>query len=108
MQRNWIGVVELVSAMMISGTIGFFVVISNQPTFNVVFSRCIIGAVGLGIVCASLGMFKREYFTKRNITLAVLSGVAVVTNWILLFGSFSKARLRFRQLCITPSRSFWR
>ncbi|TDQ63883.1 threonine/homoserine efflux transporter RhtA [Maritalea mobilis] len=93
MQRNWIGVVELVTAMMISGTIGFFVVVSNQPTFNVVFSRCLIGAVGLGIVCAALGMFKREYFTKRNITLAVLSGVAVVTNWILLFGSFSKASI---------------
>ena len=39
------GTVEMTAAMVISGTIGWFVVLSGQPVMDVVFWRCAFGAV---------------------------------------------------------------
>ena len=86
------GTVEMTAAMVISGTIGWFVVFSGQPVMNVVFWRCVFGAATLLIVCAALGLL-RGAFTLRLVGLAALGGMAIVVNWLLLFTSYSRASI---------------
>ena len=42
---------EMVGAMLISGTIGWFVLVSGVPVIEVVFWRCVIGGLTLLLVC---------------------------------------------------------
>ena len=44
MKKTARGVAEMTAAMTISGTIGMFVVLSDQPVMNIVFWRCAIGS----------------------------------------------------------------
>ncbi|MRX35290.1 DMT family transporter [Aminobacter sp. MDW-2] len=87
------GTVEMTAAMVISGTIGLFVVLSGQPVMDVVFWRCAFGAITLLIVCAALGLFRPEVMTRRQIGWAAAGGVAIVSNWILLFAAFPRASI---------------
>ncbi len=86
------GTVEMTAAMMISGTIGWFVVVSGQPVMDVVFWRCAIGAPVLLAVCAALGLL-RGTLTPRLLLFAALGGVAIVLNWLLLFAAYSRASI---------------
>lgn len=87
------GTVEMTAAMVISGTIGLFVVLSGQPVMDVVFWRCAFGAITLLIVCAALGLFRAEVMSHRQIVHAAIGGVAIVSNWILLFAAFPRASI---------------
>ena len=87
------GSVEMTAAMLISGTIGWFVLMSGQPVIDVVLWRCLFGALTLLIICASLGHFRGGMLTWRLFGLAVLGGVAIVVNWLLLFGAYSRASI---------------
>jgi len=87
------GTVEMTAAMVISGTIGLFVVLSGQPVMDVVFWRCAFGAVTLLIVCAALGLFRPEVMSRSQIAYAAIGGVAIVSNWILLFAAFPRASI---------------
>ena len=87
------GTAEMTAAMLISGTIGWFVLLSGQPVMDVVFWRCVFGAATLLIVCASLGMLRRDAIPRRLIALAALGGVAIVVNWLLLFAAYSRASI---------------
>lgn len=86
------GTVEMAAAMMISGTIGWFVVLSGRPVLDVVFWRCAFGAGALLIVCAALGLL-RGNLTPRLLAFAALGGVAIVVNWLLLFAAYSRASI---------------
>ena len=59
------GTVEMTAAMIISGTIGWFVVRSGQPVADVVFWRCVFGALTLLAVCAGLGLLRGAITWKR-------------------------------------------
>lgn len=87
------GIAEMGTAMTISGTIGFFVVMSQQPLANIVFWRCVFGAVTLLFVCAALGFLRPGVITKRQLALAVLGGVAIVANWLFLFAAYPLASI---------------
>ena len=87
------GTAEMTAAMMISGTIGWFVVVSGQPVWDVVFWRCIFGAVTLLVICAAMGLLRRDIISTRQILLAALGGVAIVANWLLLFAAYSRASI---------------
>lgn len=87
------GTAEMTAAMIISGTIGLFVVLSRQPVANIVFWRCAIGALTLLITCAVLGLFSPSVISRRQIGLAALGGVAIVTNWLLLFSAYPRASI---------------
>lgn len=87
------GSLEMVAAMLISGTIGWFVLVSGQPVLEVVFWRCVFGAVTLLLICAAMGFLKPGVLTRATFLLAVASGVAIVGNWVLLFASYSKASI---------------
>lgn len=86
------GTLEMVSAMVISGTIGFVVLQTGQPSLNVVFWRCFFGAITLLLVCMAMGLL-RSQLTWRTACLAALGGMAIVINWVLLFGAFSRASI---------------
>ncbi|PWB30083.1 EamA family transporter [Pseudomonas sp. SDI] len=87
------GSLEMVAAMLISGTIGWFVLVSGQPVLDVVFWRCVFGAGTLLLICAAMGFLKPGILTRTTFALAVLSGVAIVGNWVLLFASYSRASI---------------
>lgn len=86
------GIVEMSLAMAISGTIGWFVLMSGRPVLDVVFWRCVFGLAALFVLCAALGQF-RYRLTLRQFGIAVFGGVALVLNWLLLFGSYSHASI---------------
>ncbi|HWW99592.1 DMT family transporter [Collimonas sp.] len=92
MDKKVSGTLEMTAAMVISGTIGWFVVVSGQPVLDVVFWRCVFGAATLLAVCAALGLL-RGAFNWRLLALAALGGVAIVLNWLLLFVSYSRATI---------------
>ncbi|EBU8131907.1 DMT family transporter [Salmonella enterica subsp. enterica] len=87
------GAMEMTAAMLISGTIGWFVVMSGQPVQAVVFWRCLFGAATLLAVCIGLGLFRKQYLTIRVVALAALGGVAIVLNWLLLFAAYPRASI---------------
>lgn len=93
MKENLRGTVEMTAAMVISGTIGWFVVLSGRPVSEVVFWRCLIGAATLLPVCAAMGYLRRGQVTRRQLALAALGGVAIVANWLLLFAAYSRASI---------------
>jgi len=86
------GTIEMTAAMAILGTIGWFVVLSGQPVLDVVFWRCAFGAMTLLVICAALGLL-RHALPPRIVAMAALGGAAIVINWLLLFGSFSRASI---------------
>ncbi len=87
------GAAEMTLAMLMSGTIGWLVVSSQQSPFNVVFFRCIFGGATLALVCAVLGLFRRRLFSWKMLGLALLGGAAIVINWVLLFAAYSRASI---------------
>lgn len=87
------GSLEMTVAMLISGTIGWFVLVSGQPVLDVVFWRCVFGAGALLLICGAFGFLRKDILTSRRFLLAVLSGVAIVGNWVLLFASYSRASI---------------
>ncbi|WP_350615638.1 DMT family transporter [Pseudomonas sp. HY7a-MNA-CIBAN-0227] len=84
---------EMVGAMLISGTIGWFVLAAGVPVIEVVFWRCVIGALTLVAVCGLLGYLRLDLLSYSTLALAMLSGVAIVGNWLLLFASYAKASI---------------
>ncbi|MDH4566875.1 DMT family transporter [Pseudomonas sp. BN414] len=87
------GSLEMVAAMLISGTIGWLVMLSGQSVLDVVFWRCLFGALTLLVICAAMGFLRPGILTRATFLLAVLSGVAIVGNWVLLFASYSRASI---------------
>jgi drug/metabolite transporter (DMT)-like permease len=87
------GTVQMTAAMLISGTIGWFVVVSGQPVSGVVFWRCLFGALSLLAVCALMGFLRPGVMSLKAFVIAVFGGVAIVLNWLLLFASYSHASI---------------
>jgi len=82
------GTAQLTTAMVLSGTLGVFVVESGASPFNVVFFRVLFGALALGGYVLARGWLRDHGFTPRTLGLAVLGGVFIVFNWVLLFSSY--------------------
>src|SRR5690606_13571089 len=87
------GSLVMIAATLISGTIGWFVLVSGQAVVDVVFWRCLIGGAMLLLVCWALGLLRHKLLGRRVLLLALVSGVAIVGNWLLLFASYSRASI---------------
>lgn len=87
------GAIEMTTAMLMSGTIGWLVVTSGQSPLNVVFVRCVLGAMTLALVCARFGLLRRDVWSWRVVGLAAAGGAAIVANWVLLFAAYSRASI---------------
>lgn len=83
------GIGEMMIAMLLSGTIGVFVVESGQSAFNVVFFRCLFGALSLAAFCWYKGLLRLSYFRRDTVLLALAGGICLVFNWVFLFKSYS-------------------
>ncbi|AEN65148.1 protein of unknown function DUF6 transmembrane [Enterobacter soli] len=83
------GVWQMSLAMLISGSIGAFVLLSGLPVTEVVFWRCLIGAVALFLF---IRISKQPFspLTKVTLGLAILGGIALVVNWLLLFAAYAR------------------
>jgi drug/metabolite transporter (DMT)-like permease len=87
------GTAQLTAAMMLSGTLGIFVVESGASPFNVVFFRVLFGALALGGYALARGYFRGHGFTARKLGLAALGGVFIVFNWVFLFQSYENTSI---------------
>jgi drug/metabolite transporter (DMT)-like permease len=87
------GALELTAAMVLSGTLGVFVLEAGASAFNVVFFRCVFGALALAAYCLARGFFRGHGLTRRTFALAALGGVFIVFNWVLLFSSYTRTSL---------------
>jgi drug/metabolite transporter (DMT)-like permease len=92
MQERSRGVAEMIAAMVISGSIGWFVLVAGRPILEVVFWRCAIGALPLAGLCIALRLYSVPV-SRTQLMLAALGGVAIVLNWLLLFGSYAHASI---------------
>lgn len=87
MRNSQPGVGQMSLAMLISGSIGAFVLLSGLPVMEVVFARCLIGGITLYIFIR----LSREPLARLSwLTLLLMAagGMAVVINWLLLFASY--------------------
>ncbi|MET7696978.1 DMT family transporter [Streptomyces sp. NPDC005485] len=87
------GTAQLTAAMVLSGTLGVFVVESGASPFNVVFFRVLFGALALGTYVVARGWLRGHGFTPRTLALAVLGGVFIVFNWVFLFQSYENTSI---------------
>ncbi|RON19224.1 DMT family transporter [Pseudomonas frederiksbergensis] len=87
------GTLEMISAMVISGTVGWFVIMSGQSPEAVVFWRCLFGAMAMLIACLVLGVLRRSRITARQFILVCLGGVALILNWVLLFSAYKHSSI---------------
>lgn len=79
---------ENIAAMVISGSIGIFVVFSGQSAPNVVFFRCLVAAIVLIPYCWFNGLFRSEYLATRDVAYVIVAGILMVINWVLLFQAY--------------------
>ncbi|MFJ3903163.1 DMT family transporter [Streptomyces sp. NPDC090025] len=95
MRNDSRGTLELVLAMVLSGTLGVFVVESGASPFTVVFFRCVFGALALGAYSLARGYFTGHGLTPRTLGLAALGGAFIVLNWVLLFEAYRVTSISF-------------
>ncbi|MGE8607846.1 MAG: DMT family transporter [Acinetobacter baumannii] len=91
--KRKVGTLEMVIAMLLSGSIGLFVIKSGQSPVNIVFFRCLISALCLIPICYFYGHFRKVYFGKKELFLMVTSGLLIIFNWVLLFAAFPKTSI---------------
>lgn len=88
-QEGFRGNLEMIASMTIAGTIGWFVVMSEQSPETAVFWRCLFGATFMLLVCLYKDIFKQVKLNKPSLILLTVGGVALSLNWLFLFKSFS-------------------
>ncbi|MFT4021159.1 MAG: DMT family transporter [Acinetobacter sp.] len=88
-----IGTIQLTVAILLSGTIGYFVIESGQSPINVVLIRCIIGSICLIAYCLYAKLFNTAYLTSKNLGLMIVVGLSIVLNWIALFSAYQYASI---------------
>ncbi|SPA46126.1 DMT family transporter [Cupriavidus taiwanensis] len=78
---------RMVAAMVLSGTIGWFVVTSGQPPLDVVFFRCLFGGAALlGVLTLQRGWVR---MSRAQAGWLALGGVTLVLNWLALFSAYA-------------------
>lgn len=92
MSERTTGILEMTFAMTLIGTLGIFVVFSGENPVTVAFWRCLFGAIGLALICSLKGAFAYKISLKQFL-LAVLGGIALTTNWVMLFHAIGHASI---------------
>jgi drug/metabolite transporter (DMT)-like permease len=88
MNKEKLGTAEMIVAMLLSGSIGLFVLKSGQLAGNVVFFRCALASLCLLPLCFLCGYLKKEHLTLAKLSMMVVSGLLLIFNWVLLFKAF--------------------
>lgn len=90
---------QLLSAMGIFGTIGIFVRYIPLPSGVVAFCRGLLGSVFLVAVMLLTKKKPDIPAIRRNLTVLVISGIAIGFNWILLFESYKYTTVATATVC---------
>lgn len=85
--------VRVAAAMAGWGTIGLFVVNAGSNAVTTAGWRCVFGAGTLLVIVVLNGAYRKSTITRRNVMMAVLGGVALVSNWVFLFYAFDHTTL---------------
>ena len=88
MKEKMSGMIQLVSAMLIFGTIGIMVHYIPLPSGLIAFVRGAVGTVFLLIFCLISRKKLSMQAIKKNLALLTASGGLIGVNWILLFESY--------------------
>lgn len=80
-------------AMILSGSIGVFVVESGQNAITVVFWRCLFGAIAIAAYLALTRRFAVSTLAPRTLGLMALSGVTMAANWVFFFKAYAHASI---------------
>lgn len=88
MSDERVGQLYMLLAMTISGTIGFFVLLSGQSPFNVVFFRCTIGSIGLATYCLCRGYFSSFRLGGKDLVNLFFGALTLIANWCFLFSAY--------------------
>lgn len=83
----------LLSAMFIWGTLGAFALWSGLSAIELAFGRSFIGCVLLVLLLLSKKQLSFKRVIPQDLFYAVLAGVCIVLNWVLLFKSFQLASI---------------
>ena len=83
-----IGKLYMAGAMVLSGTIGWFVLKADQPVFNVVLFRCLLGTLGLSVYCACRGFLGAVRLSARQMAILILGAITLSANWCFLFTAY--------------------
>jgi drug/metabolite transporter (DMT)-like permease len=93
--------------MALSGTAGLFSISSGQPTFNVVFFRCLFGAFALVGWASVRGGWKNVLDIEWKLwPLVLVSGTCLILNWLTLFEAFHRTSIGFATI-IYHLQPFW-
>jgi len=84
---------KMISAMVLAGSIGVFVVESGEAALTVVFYRCLIGGLTLLIYCLFANWNDFAQLTLHNILMMGLSGLTMAANWVMFFMAYSHASI---------------
>ena len=87
------GMLEMSAAMVLSGTLGYFVVSSGLSSVQAVFYRCLLGAFFLGLYCVIRGYITRDGFTRNRFLLCILCGIAIPAKWVMLFSAYKMSSI---------------
>jgi len=99
--------VYLAGAMALSGTVGVFAIQTGQPTLNIVFFRCLFGALSLIAWSLYRGTLHGIWRINRKlIGLTIVSGLCLVLNWAALFQAFRSTSIGFA-IIIYHLQPFW-
>jgi len=99
------GAITLAGGGLLMGTLGVFVEEARLGALTLVFFRCLFGFLSLAAYCAWKGYFTRAHFTRRTLTLALISGVLMVTQWVGFSMRSIAPALPSRPWCFMCSRS---
>ncbi|SDC71220.1 DMT family transporter [Shouchella lonarensis] len=84
-KKQWHAAVQMIITMMIFGSVGYFAIQTNLPSFELVFMRCLFGTIFLVGCWLVTGEYKRETWTKKGLFLTLICGVFLVFNWVFFF-----------------------
>lgn len=84
---------KMISAMLLAGSIGVFVVESGEPALTVVFYRCLIGGLALLIYCLFTNRNDLAQLTLSNVLMMGLSGLTMAANWAMFFLAYGHASI---------------
>jgi drug/metabolite transporter (DMT)-like permease len=84
---------KMISAMVLAGSIGVFVVESGETALTLVFYRCLIGCLTLLIYCLFVNRGDFAQLTSNNILMMGLSGLTMAANWVMFFMAYSHASI---------------
>ena len=98
--------IELISSMLIFGTIGIFVKYIPLPSSVIAFVRGVIGTLFLLVI--SLVSRKKLSFsgTRGRLVPLFISGALIGVNWILLFESYNYTTVAVSTLCYYMEPTF--